>query len=810
MRAETVMLQGHPLMVANENASNFEALAVLASTRPKSLPNLKRLAASRVYNRLVGNVCATGLCSALIGLCLPPAQAQSRVLNAAFTPTPVRVDGKAEDAWSKAAPSDIAICTNPQRTTQLSDCRVSGAIQALWNGPLLYLLFTVTDPDVATVSSQDTRRSGVQIYVDQYDDKFPKFEEDDGFFMISAAGQRTGNRTNAGLLYYPAVWSTHLNSYAAAARIDSTGRKIGYMVEVAWSIGDLPLKNGTKIGMEFVINAASSSSNAAEYQLSWSSASNKGTNDNTMWGEVVLAGYDGKSPMQPNTFMLQQNIAKATPSSASTAGLVGGIWTGESDVNRALAAAKIALQKTTKQSEIDSANRALDSALRGLRRSGKYPDPYDLSAVNTLPDPFTFFNGTKIRSVADWEKRRAEIKDLVQYYEFGHVPGPPQALTAISVPNTSGSANSKSITVTVQDSGKTASLTPVLYLPSTGTPPYPVVVEESFRASAPPNRAFIQGGYAVLSTPTADNPGFGVQGIASDDGNHTGAFFTLYPYRLDREGNDRGVLLAWAWGASRSVDALQYLAAHDPDYANLLDLKKLVVTGFSRWGKAALLAGFLDERFQVTAPGGSGSGGAAPYRYDSFGNRTFRTGPFGNEYPWGRSTGAETLGDHVRHQTHNSNEMIRRFLNDITPAPVEPRMYRTDTWGYGDRLPFDHHEMIAAIAPRAVIIDNTNDDYADNAEGDAIGYEGAKPVFQFLGAPQNLALDIYMGGGGHSLKPAQGVNIVNFANMVLFGKPLADDVKKQLSTDPYLNAGTYDRYYGGLQTMMSWAPAVQK
>jgi endo-1,4-beta-xylanase len=59
--------------------------------------------------------------------------------------------------------------------------------------------------------------------------------------------------------------------------------------------------------------------------------------------------------------------------------------------------------------------------------------------------------------------------------------------------------------------------------------------------------------------------------------------------------------------------------AHDPTYANLLDLRKLVVTGYSRWGKAALLAGMLDERFQLTAPGGSGSGGATPYRYDSYG-----------------------------------------------------------------------------------------------------------------------------------------------------------------------------------------------
>ena len=42
-----------------------------------------------------------------------------------------------------------------------------------------------------------------------------------------AAGQQTGNRTNAGLTHYPAVWSTHLHSYAAASRIDYTGSKVG-------------------------------------------------------------------------------------------------------------------------------------------------------------------------------------------------------------------------------------------------------------------------------------------------------------------------------------------------------------------------------------------------------------------------------------------------------------------------------------------------------------------------------------------------------------------------------------------------------
>ena len=38
---------------------------------------------------------------------------------------------------------------------------------------------------------------------------------------------------------------------------------------------------------------------------------------------------------------------------------------------------------------------------------------------------------------------------------------------------------------------------------------------------------------------------------------------------------------------------------------------------------------------------------------------------------------------------------------------------------------------------------------------------------------------------------------------------LSGDVKRQLTTDPTLNAGTYERYYGGLETMMPWAGDVR-
>jgi len=57
-----------------------------------------------------------------------------------------------------------------------------------------------------------------------------------------------------------------------------------------------------------------------------------------------------------------------------------------------------------------------------------------------------------------------------------------------------------------------------------------------------------------------------------------------------------------------------------------------------------------------------------------------------------------------------------------------------------------------------VLIDATNNDYADNAEGDAIVYEGAKPIYQCFGVPQNLAL-ARSGHGKHRSRPDAGAGM---------------------------------------------------
>jgi endo-1,4-beta-xylanase len=690
-----------------------------------------------------------------------------------FTATPIQIDGVAEKEWEKAIPSRIGMAMNSTLKATAPECTTYGTVRSMWDGALLYLLIEVADPDVTTASSAAISKDGVEIYFDLWNDKFPKNEEDDGIMRISAAGELSGT----------GVYADRLKSYAAASRLDSAGARTGYAVELAIQIGGVAMKNGSSMGIEFGINDAASPANTRKYRIYWSSGNNKGIDNNTMWGDVVLSGYDGKTPMALDTYMLSSNIKKADA-------LPRGIWMSETELNKALAAARDTLTAKT-QSRIDAGNASLDRVIKALRRRGKYPDPFDLPEVQYLPDPFSYFKGGRVKSAADWARRREEIKDLAQYYEYGYMPPAPEAVAATAT----GSPNNAAVVITIQDKGLTSSFNARLTVPTVEQcgkeGPYPVIVSIDFFAG-PGIATYVNAGYAVIS--------FTYSAVASDNTNHTGAFYTLYPYDVTK-GTDAGVLLGWAWGAGRCADAVEYLAKKDPAFAKLLDPGKLVVTGFSRCGKAALVAGFLDERFGVVNPGGSGSGGAAPYRYDSFGNTPFRTAPFGNVYPWGVSPGAEAMGDHVRHQTHNSNEMLVRFLNPV-------RMYKTRTHGYGERLPYDHHEIIAAIAPRAMIIDTSTDDYSNNAEGDSIGFVGAKPVYEFLGAGQKLAFDIRTTGGGHSLSAAHRQNLVSFANMVFYGTPLPEQLQKDLYDNPYID--TYDKYYGGLKTMMPWTSKIPK
>ena len=73
--------------------------------------------------------------------------------------------------------------------------------------------------------------------------------------------------------------------------------------------------------------------------------------------------------------------------------------------------------------------------------------------------------------------------------------------------------------------------------------------------------------------------------------------------------------MAWAWGASKVLDAVKAglgeKLGFNPDLG--------IVTGVSRWGKATAVCGAFDHRFKMVAPTCSGAGGLALYDYKSTG-----------------------------------------------------------------------------------------------------------------------------------------------------------------------------------------------
>ncbi|KAF8887577.1 hypothetical protein BD779DRAFT_504185 [Infundibulicybe gibba] len=311
------------------------------------------------------------------------------------------------------------------------------------------------------------------------------------------------------------------------------------------------------------------------------------------------------------------------------------------------------------------------------------PAATSLPIITTLPNPWQFFDGTPLKSTADWACRKAEIKTLVQEYFYGYYPDH-------SLETVTATRSGNSISITVKAGGKSATFGATLTFPSGGASaaaPVPVMINPGLID----NNAFLSVGVALAT--------FDVNTIASDSASKTGAFWTLYA------GRDIGVLTAWAWGYHRVLDALIQVAPE-------IDHNRVGATGCSRWGKGALAAGIFDERITLSLPMSSGIEGIGPWRFffESGGANEKIENIFG-VYPYWSST------------------RLGQFVNDSR------------------QLPFDAHFLASLVAPRAILWDEGQIDYWTNPQGEAsVTFPGTQAVYKWLGAGDKVGVAIRNSG----------------------------------------------------------------
>ena len=213
--------------------------------------------------------------------------------------------------------------------------------------------------------------------------------------------------------------------------------------------------------------------------------------------------------------------------------------------------------------------------------------------------------------------------------------------------------------------------------------------------------------------------------------NKTDPFYKVYPDLFGKIGN----YSAWSWGISRLIDGIEQVK----DQLKV-DVTKIGVQGCSYAGKMALFAGALDERVALTIAEESGGGGITSWRTSQDFNT--RTG-----------TSVEKI----------DNTNFGWFMASM--KTLDPYS-----------LPHDHHELIAMIAPRAVVaMGNADYDWL----GDESGYKSimaAAEVFKAWGIADHIGYD-FTSGHGHCAPPAvQVASAKTFVDRFLKGTSTTSNV----------------------------------
>ncbi len=310
---------------------------------------------------------------------------------------------------------------------------------------------------------------------------------------------------------------------------------------------------------------------------------------------------------------------------------------------------------------------------------------YDESKVPhyTLPDPLVLANGRRVTDTATWKsQRRPEILKMFEEDVYGKAPiDRPADMHWKTTSVDSGSFNHTAVTkkVTIYLSKKNAwpELHVTITLPKTGKP-VPVILVSTW---GPDPAILIKRGFGLVL--------FDAREIEPDNKDSAYTFgirkFFDPPGRIEPVADEWGSIAAWSWTASRVMDYVETDAG--------IDKRKVCVLGFSRFGKAAVWAGALDQRFAIVLSCESGCGGAMLVR---------------------------------RH----SGETVK-LINDQFPHWFDGNFKK-----FNDRendLPVDWHELLALIAPRPLYVSTAQEDLWGDPHGTFLAAKAAEPVYALFG-----------------------------------------------------------------------------
>ncbi|KDN60408.1 putative Cip2 [Colletotrichum sublineola] len=297
-----------------------------------------------------------------------------------------------------------------------------------------------------------------------------------------------------------------------------------------------------------------------------------------------------------------------------------------------------------------------------------------------LPDPFTFVDGSKVITKGDWACRATEIQNIMEQYELGDFPPPPDKVEA--------SLSNGNLQIKVAVGNASVSMSAAIKKPS-GNGPFPAIIGIG-GASIP-----VPGTVAQI---TFGNDEFAAQNGQSSRGQ--GLFYDLFGRQ-----HSAGALTAWAWGVDRIIDGLEQLGAAQTG----IDARRLGVTGCSRNGKGAFMAGALEKRIALTIPQESGSGGG-------------------------------------------------RVL-----AHLGQREEQGSSW-----IPEDHHLLAGLVAPRGLYVAENDIDWLGPVSTTGCMKAG-RLIYQALGVPENMGFSL-VGGHNHCQFPSgQNAELTQYISYFLLG-----------------------------------------